>query len=177
MRVARNVALICGGALLVAWLAAAAGVHFTEVPAPIELPGHDNFVQAPVISGFEGSIENLFGRSAEMPRPTESTRNPFEFASSFEGTAAGQMDPGVGPPKGVPQSGELSELPINLVGIVEYQFPKSVERTAVISGMNELFLVKVGDQITSRFRVVSIHANSFELEDLELETPLRLSLP
>ena len=49
-------------------------------------------------------------------------------------------------------------------------------RTAIISGFGDIFLVKVGDRIASRYRVTSVASDGAELVDETDGATLHLSL-
>ena len=173
MTFTRGAALICVGALLVAWLAAAAGTHFTEDQPPAEIAIAVDVTPEPLIADIQVQAEGLWERLSAAPLPRQPSRNPFEFASRSARPMEDLPATGVAVPA-VPQ---IPLVPMTLAGIAENQTSNGPDRTAVISGMGELFLVKPGDQVTPRFRVVAIHADAVELEDLEAETTLHLSLP
>ena len=48
--------------------------------------------------------------------------------------------------------------------------------TAIVSGAGQLFLVKEGENLTLRYRVIKISADVVELQDLGDKTTLRLAL-
>ena len=174
MTFTRGAALICVGALLVAWLAAAAGTHFTEGQPIPEIAVAVDVTPEPLIADIQVQAEGLRERLSAAPLPRQPSRNPFEFASRSARPMEDLPVNGVAGPETVPQ---IPLVPMTLAGIAENQTSNGPDRTAVISGMGELFLVKPGDQVTRRFRVVAIYADAVELEDLEAEVALRLSLP
>ena len=49
-------------------------------------------------------------------------------------------------------------------------------RTAIISGEGQLFMVKEGESVTTRYRVTKISTDVVELLDLSTNTPRRLAL-
>ena len=49
-------------------------------------------------------------------------------------------------------------------------------RTAVISGLGQLFFAKVGDNVTTRYTVTAIGADAVELRDVDDGETLRLAL-
>jgi hypothetical protein len=63
-----------------------------------------------------------------------------------------------------------------LVGLAEDAGPDGPIRTAIISGAGELFLVKEGEAVTTRYRVVTISSGVVELGDVTDGTTLRLAL-
>jgi hypothetical protein len=53
---------------------------------------------------------------------------------------------------------------------------KKLVRTAIISGEGQLFLVKEGESVTTRYRVAKISADVVELTDLGIGATRRLAL-
>ena len=49
-------------------------------------------------------------------------------------------------------------------------------RTAIVSGFGDIFLVKAGETVASRYRVVSVASDGVELVDETDGSTLRLSL-
>jgi hypothetical protein len=65
---------------------------------------------------------------------------------------------------------------LRLVGIAEDPGPDGPIRTAIISGMGQIFFVKEGDSIAGRFRVQQLSGEVAELSDLVDSTTYRLAL-
>ena len=172
MTFTRGAALLCVGALLVAWLAAAAGTRLTEGQPASEMTVAVEITHEPLIADVGAQAERLREHLSAAILPRQPSRNPFEFTSR-PATPADLGLPAVAVPESVPT---ITPVAMSLAGIAERQTPNGLDRTAVISAMGRLFLVKPGDQVTPRFRVVTIHADAVELEDLEAETTLRLRL-
>jgi hypothetical protein len=169
MNVTRTVTLgVVGGALAV-WLAAAATSNVRR-PAPVVAP------KAGVldVSGSElaGEIARLRDRLRPTIEPTQ-TRDLFRYAARPSGRV-----PAIAPPEAVPANpaSERSPSPFKLVGMAEDVGDAGAVRTAILSGSGELFLVKEGDAVTSRYRVASIGPDMVELTDLTDNTTLRLAL-
>ena len=66
--------------------------------------------------------------------------------------------------------------PFKLIGVAEDAGPAGPVRTAIVSGPGQLFLVKEGQNVTLRYRVIKISADVVELQDLGDKTTLRLAL-
>ncbi len=49
-------------------------------------------------------------------------------------------------------------------------------RTAVISGLGQLFFAKVGDTVSTRYTVTAIGADAVELRDVTTGETIRLAL-
>ena len=169
MNVTRTVTLgVLGGALAV-WLAAAATSN-VRVPAPVIAPTA-NVLE---VSGAElaGEIARLRDRLRPTIEPTQ-TRDLFRYAAPW-----GRRVPEAAPAEVAPATpvSELSPSPFKLVGMAEDAGDAGAVRTAILSGSGELFLVKEGDAVTSRYRVASIGPATIELTDLTDNTTLRLAL-
>jgi hypothetical protein len=54
--------------------------------------------------------------------------------------------------------------------------PEGPVRTAIISGYGQLFLVKEGERITSRYQVAKISGEAAEIRDLDDNSTLTLVL-
>jgi hypothetical protein len=53
-----------------------------------------------------------------------------------------------------------------LIGVAEDTTTDGLVRTAIISGPGQLYVVKEGDRVTSRYRVARISPDVVELDDL-----------
>ncbi len=160
---------VVGGALA-AWLAAAAtsGIHDAAVVPAVSHPAIEArgaelareiarlHEWMPPVAAPHSSGRNLFQFSAPRPRPA--AERPHTLAVLSEISAAPL------PP------------PLKLSGIAEDPGPDGPIRTAIISGPGQLFLVKEGQMVTSRYRVAHISADVVELTDLTTNVPLRLAI-
>jgi hypothetical protein len=71
----------------------------------------------------------------------------------------------------------VAQPSLKLAGIAEDPGPDgTTQRTAIISGEGQLFMVKEGENVTPRYRVVKVSADVVELLDLSTNTPRRLAL-
>jgi hypothetical protein len=108
---------------------------------------------------------DLFSFVSPKRRPRHDVRRP---------------DPGVHvltPASGL-AAGNPAPLPtLKLSGIAEDATPNGFVRTAIISGLGQLFLAKEGEQVTERYRVVRISPEVVELIDIQNGTTVRLALP
>ena len=173
MTFTRGATLLCVGALLVAWLAAAAGTRFTEGQPASEMTVAADVTPELLIADVQAQAERLRERLSAAILPRQPSRNPFEFASRSATPVKDIGLPAVAVPESVPTT---TPVAMSLAGIAESQTSNGLDRTAVISAIGRLFLVKPSDQVTPRFRVVTIHADAVGLEDLKTETTLRLRL-
>ena len=174
MNFTRGASIFLGAALLAAWLAAAAGtrpVVWQAVPATVtssEVP------TGAVAEDIQAQAERLRERVGTAPVPQRPSRNPFEFAGRASNA------PTTAPPASrAVSSAELQPVArpaLALIGIAEDQTPEGLDRTAVISGMGQLFLVGEDEAVTTRFRVVALEAAAVELRDLSTGKVFRLAL-
>ena len=156
---------------LAAWLAAAA----TAVR-------HDARPSMPVVdlrpdargAALDADVSRLAARMRPDVAPSEPGRNLFQFGA-----------PKPAPPPPVASRAALAEPPpalpprppaFTLDGLAENPGVEAPVRTAIISGAGQLFLVKVGDPVTPRYRVAKIGADAVELTDLSTGATLRLAL-
>jgi hypothetical protein len=161
---------VVGGALAV-WLAGAATSNRRVVdttiakPTPIELRG----------AALAEEIARLRERLHPVVEPQNPARNLFQF-SSRAAAPPSRVDP---PPPDIseaPAPRTPAAPPLKLVGIAEDPGPDGPIRTAIISGLGQMFFVKEGDSIAGRFRVQHLSGEVAELSDLADSTIYRLAL-
>lgn len=160
---------VVGGALAV-WLAGAATSNRRVVdttiarPTPIELRG----------AALADEIARLRERLHPVVEPQHPARNLFQF-SSRAAAPPSRVDPlpaiSDAPAQRVPAA-----PPLKLIGIAEDPGPDGPIRTAIISGLGQMFFVKEGDSIAGRFRVQHLSGEVAELSDLVDSTTVRLAL-
>ena len=169
MNLRRRVIGLAGAALLLAWLAAAFTSGRTE--SPVEQ-------SPPVAHRPDRSIDELLTQTARLHEqltpdkaPRHPSRNLFRFA----------------PPPPTPMPAPSTTMPteavpppsapaLSLAGIAEDITPEGPVRTAVISSRGQLFLVKEGEEVASRYRVTQISVEAAELTDLMTGSTLWLAL-
>jgi hypothetical protein len=163
-----------GGLLLIAWLASAASLgreKSDDQPAsrPVETSGTTSLA-----AEVQAQALKLKSRLAAAPAPQKSTRNPFVFGTRPVAATRVAHTP---QPEAAPVPSPLAEPAIELIGVAENKNPTGVTRTAVISALSgELFLVKEGDTLASRYRVAGVGADAVELIDLASGAGRRLVL-
>lgn len=169
MKVTRAAAWGLGGALMAGWLAAAAGTP-TAVPPSAAQPDEPPPLTLP--PAIQEEADKLRRFLDAPPRPHQAERNPFEFAHRPP-----RLEARVTAPEIVPVQPSVPPGPgLKLDGIAEDAVPGGTVRTAIISAAGQLFLVKEGGSVTSRYRVTRIGADAVELEDLMDGTALRIGL-
>lgn len=173
MNFKRTAALLVAGAALAAWLAAAAN-------SGIDNADQARTIKAPPIDSRGAALADEIARLHEQLRPNAAPRQPsrnlFSFADRRPRPALVPA-PAPRPPALADAAPARPAAPaVKLSGLAEDQTPAGPVRTAVISTGGQLFLVKEGEMVTSRFRVIKISADVVELTDLMDGTTLRLAL-
>src|SRR5262249_12488666 len=127
-------------------------------------------------SGAElaGEVKRLHERLRPSDAPVDS-RDLFRYAPRASAPAPVAT---AAPPAAAVQEQALAPIvaPLKLEGLAEDHGDQGPVRTAIISGFGDIFLVKEGDSVTSRYRVAKISPDAVELTDLTNNTPLRLAL-
>lgn len=159
-----------GGLLLVAWFAYAGVERQPQVVVPSHLAEVPPDALAQVI---RAEAERLKTRLESAPVLQSPSRNPFAFrprdtAKPREARAIETAAPEPLPPV---------EPAIELIGMTTSQTPNGPVRTAVISALSgELFLVKEGEMIATRYKVAAVAADAVDLSDLVTGATRRLTL-
>jgi hypothetical protein len=172
MDLKRTATIGAAGGALAAWLAAAAtsGLHYRSPALEIKAPPIDT-------RGAELAIEikRLHERLRPSATPRQPARNLFEFnAPKPRPPVVAATGPVIAPP--IPPPGPAAPV-LKLAGLAEDAGPDGAPvRTAIISGFGQLFLVKEGERVTSRYRVDKISVDAVELVDLLDSSTLRLVL-
>jgi hypothetical protein len=134
-----------------------------------------------------------FGTATDRsgPRPSPITRFRAGLAA-MQGSRAIQRDPFRFRPQASPgpvsrrvSTAAVPELPgeprpprpeLQLLGIAEDTRDGTVVRNAVISSMNQLYLVGEGEQMALRFLITRVGADSVDVEDLAEGVTFRIAL-
>ena len=171
MNIKRTAKFVVVGAAGAAWLAAAAtsGRRQDALPSVAQTPRIDTRGAA-----LAGEISRLHERLRPSASPREHGRNLFAFGRpkgrQTASTRRAPLTVGEAPTQ------TLTPPPLKLSGIGEDVSAEGVVRTAIISGLEQLFLVKEGEGVTERYRVSRISSDVVELTDLADGTILRLAL-
>lgn len=169
----RKVAVyLAGGSVLAAWLASAASIG-QPVPPPIVPPAVRTSGAESLAEDVQAQAIRLRERLARAPAPRTQPRNPFAFAPAPKPASppAPPAAESVAPPS-IP-----AEPALSLIGMAEDRTPDGPVRTAIVTGpAGELFMVRVGDQVSPRYRVRTIGADAVELTDLITGAVRRLAL-
>jgi hypothetical protein len=171
MNVKRTAMIGVAAVAVAVWISAATTSNMRTV-APV-VPTKSNVVDK---SGAELAIE--VKRLHERLRPSDApvhSRDLFRYAARTSTPApivtAVPVAPGA-------QQQPLAPIvaPLKLEGLAEDRGDQGPIRTAIISGFGDIYLVKEGESVTSRYRVAKISPDAVELTDLTDNTPLRLAL-
>ena len=159
VNVKRTLMLVVGGAALIAWFAAAATSN-RDLPPPVIV------ARSPVdVKGADlaKEIERLHERLRPEATPRQPGRNLFTYHSVPPPRPAIVEAPKAALTEAPTAATPLP--PLKLDGIAEDAGADGVVRTAIIAGEGQLFLVKEGDAVGSRYRVTKIAATVVELVD------------
>src|SRR5262245_1606809 len=170
MNLQRTATIGVFGAALAAWLASAATSR-RAVPPPIVIP-------TPAVDSRGAELAEEIARLRERMRPTSTPQQPGRNLFTFRAARVQPAAP-VAPraPAIVEAPVEHAALPaLKLAGIAEDLGAEGPERTAIISGDGQLFMVKEGDAVTLRYRVAKISVDVVELTDLTDDSVRRLAL-
>jgi hypothetical protein len=171
MNVKRIAALGAVGGALAVWLAAASTMLTQPVvetsvrkTTAVELRG----------AALEAEITRLRERLRPTSAPQLPSRNLFEFSRTTPARAASPVPRDLAEAQ-APRTASAAP-PLKLVGMAEDPGPEGPVRTAIISGYGQLFLVKEGERITSRYQVAKISGEAAEIRDLDDNSTLTLVL-
>lgn len=171
MHLKRTATIVVAGGALAAWFAGAATSN-RPAPDPI-VPRH------PAIDARGADLAGEIARLHEHLRPSTTPRAPARNVFRYHAAPAAApaalavpkpaiVEAAVAPKPALP--------PFRLSGIAEDEGPDGPIRVAIISGDGQLFMVKVGEAVTPRYRVVQIAADVVELLDLQDNSTRRLAL-
>ena len=125
--------------------------------------------EAPIV------IESLHDWRIRPVSPLPRSRNLFAFGAPAPKPVV--VERREAPPTLSEAAPSLPPPPmLSLVGLAEDAETSGMTRTAIISGSGQLFIVKDGDAVTSRYRVASVSNGVVDLTDLQGGTTLRLVL-
>jgi hypothetical protein len=171
MRLSVATTVFVGVAAFALWLAADAmtGSHDpsprpSEKKLAIDVRGEE----------LAGEIARLHERLAPAVAPVQAGRNLFLFHQAPPPRREVAAKPALSEALAIPLP--PPPPPLKLIGIAEDAGADGPVRTAIISGMNEVYTVREGQHVTPRFRVTKIAGDAVELEDAVAHSTLRLAL-
>ena len=166
-----RIALVAGGgALVAAWLAAAATVPRQEAavgePPPVIPAAPDVSAPFPVAADLAADIERL-QRLAEAPAPRMGARNPFSLAPPPPSPRPDTLAPA---PRRAPPAasrGPRATGPaVELIGVATAEAEEGSARTGILATRGgEVLLVRAGDPVPGGYRVDAIEPTSVTLAD------------
>ena len=174
MNVKRTATIAVVGGALAAWLAGAATSN-RSMPPPI-------VTETAPIDARGAALANEIARLHERLRPSATANQPARNLFVFHAAAPRPAAPIPVAPKpalseAAPLAPVVAQPALKLAGIAEDPGPNgTTERTAIISGDGQLFMVKEGENVTPRYRVVKISPDVVELADTVDASTLRLAL-
>jgi len=171
MHFKRTATIALVGGFLIAWLAGAAtSMHPVSPIAPMPPTAIDE---------RSGALAGEIAKLHERLHPTAVPRQPRRNLFAYRGAKAAASAPALAAAPAVAQTPAPFTPPqpsLKLAGIGEDEAADGPIRIAFISGEGQLFMVKAGEMVTSRYRVETISADVVELIDLATNTPRRLAL-
>ena len=171
MNFKRTATIALVGGALIAWLAGAATT--TRSPSPIAP------VASSVVDQSADALASEIARLHERLHPSEPPRHPARNLFTYRGAVVAKPLSAPAPHPAIAEAPAVVAPPqpsLKLAGIGEDEGADGPTRIAFISGEGQLFMVKEGEMVTSRYRVAHISAEVVELEDLATNTPRRLAL-
>jgi len=172
MHVKRTATIVVVGGALAAWFAGAATSN-RAVPDPI-VP------QRPRIdaSGADlaGEIARLHDHLRPSTTPRAPARNVFRYSSPAPVASVAAAPASAALVEAPAAAKAPPQLPLRLSGIAEDPGPDGPIRVAIISGEGQLYMVKIGELVTPRYRVTAIGADVVELQDVDNQAIRRLAL-
>jgi hypothetical protein len=161
--------LVVSGVLIAVWLTGVrSGVRGGIAPAPQRV-----LVADPAVDAITGQADRLRAYLATPAPLGPSRRNPFEFHQDSPPSPSLRQRPGA-------QGRRLAERParpqMQLIGVAEDSDTGVPVRTAIVSAMAQLYLVKEGERLLGRYQVVRVAAAAVELKDGESGEVFTLAL-
>lgn len=179
MHLSRGVAWIGGAAVLATWFIAAAGQDGSRSKPTVIADEVRHLTETERAAlDIQQQADRLRGRLVIAPAPSDTRRNPFVFRTREAQSARNistTPDSMAADPTTAPEP--LPEPdPFTLSGVATDENPEGPIRTAVLSGLGDVFLVKAGDIVASRYEIVAVGADAVELKDLATGRTFRIGL-
>ncbi|MBI4264896.1 MAG: hypothetical protein HY657_11015 [Acidobacteria bacterium] len=166
----KSYAAVSGATVLAGWLASAPpSIGPASAPAQAEPPE----AVPPSALDVEQQAARLQAGLRQQAAYREPDRNPFRFAVRPE--ARNTPDASRAPAAVEAVAPLPPPPPISLSGIAEDRVGDRVERTAVLSSPSGVLLVREGDEVMGRYRVVKIESEAVDLAPLADGVSLRLA--
>lgn len=174
MQVRRTIWFGLASIAVATWLTAASSPDVRPVAAPPAPQPPSPLEQSAAV--MQAEVARLHARIGPTAVP-DGRRDLFRF-SSRPPRAASAVQAGVADvARPAPADTSVAASPsLTLIGIAEQPSADGLVRTAIVSGLGDLFLVKPGDRIGDRFRVGEVLATSVELFDTATDARTTLAL-
>ena len=172
MHLRRTTTVVVVGAALAAWLAAAA-TSGTRTASEQSVPA---VPPDPAVAALAAQVSRLHARLMPGAVPIQPGRDLFRFGGVRAKAAPPAPKPALVEAPSAVGSTAAARPTLKLDGIAEDAQDGGVVRTAVIATAGQLFLVREGDRVTTRFKVVRVGADAVELLDLVDNQSVRLPL-
>ncbi len=172
MNMKRTATLALVGVPAAAWLYAAAtsGVVRREI-APAATRNTAIEARSAVLAT---EVARLHERLRPDATPRQPGRNLFAFTAARPAVVAAAARPALS--EAAPMPLPPPPPPFKLIGIAENPGPEGPVRTAIISAPGQVFLVRPGDTIALRYRIVNVSADVVEMINVGDNSTLRLAL-
>jgi hypothetical protein len=167
-------AIVVGGAgILTVWLVAASiapsrPIATRAAPAAFRAVTDRSGGRQFPITRFRAAL-------AAMPGSRGVERDPFRFRTRSS-PAAGERRVSTGAAPQLSGEPRPPRPELQLLGIAEDTHDGTVVRNAVISSMNQLYLVGEGEQMALRFLIKRVRVDSVDVEDLAEGVTFRIAL-
>jgi hypothetical protein len=171
MNVKRTAMIVLGAGALAAWFAGAATSN-REMPDPVS-------VRTPPIDTHGAALADEIAKLQERLRPSAEPNHPGRNLFAFRAAHVPVVPvalPAPQPALTEAPAATPAPPPFKLAGIAEDPGANGPVRTAILSGGGQVYLVKEGENVTSRYRVTRIAADVVELTDVTDGTTRRLAL-
>ena len=156
------------------WMASAStsGIRPPVAPLPPVKPG--------AVDRSMASLQTEIGRLHERLGPTAA---PTRSRDLFRFTTRAPRRPIVAPDADAAIAAASTVVPqppvrpsLTLIGVAEDVTPDGVVRTAIVSGLGDVFLVKVGDTIRLQYRIEQVSGDAVQIVDTATATTTTLAL-
>lgn len=155
----RTLTFVAVGGAAIAWFAGAATSN-REIPPPVIATHQPVDAQS---ADLAKEIARLHDRLRPDATPRQPGRNLFAFRAAPQPVAP---QPSVAPALSEPVAPvRPPQPPMQLAGIAQDDGPDGAVRTAIVSSGGQVFLVKPGDAVTTRYRVARVGEDVVELTD------------
>jgi hypothetical protein len=123
---------------------------------------------------LQSEVARLHERLAPTAIPTRS-RDLFRFSTRAPRRPLPAAPAPVAAEASAPAAAPAAPV-LKLIGIAEDSLPEGVVRTAIVSGLGDVFLVRPGDMVGGRYRVEQVSGSAVQLTDVTTAAGSTLAL-